>query len=93
MLPNFDIALKPTEPDCVLPGQCTPYLGLLAIFYYFYYYLFGSHAPIYTSLATFAATRLQNISLQFSHIYALFRLHLEGGTSQQPFKICLASLG
>ena len=29
---------------------------------------------------------------QFSHICALFRLHLEGGTSQQPFKSCLAFL-
>ena len=30
---------------------------------------------------------------QFSHICALFCLHLEGGISQQPFKSCLASLG
>ena len=44
-----------------------------------------------TSLATFAADRLQIYLSQFSHICALFRLHLEGGTSQQPFKSCLAS--
>ena len=31
--------------------------------------------------------------LQFSHICALFWLHLEGGTSQQPFKSCLAFFG
>ena len=46
-----------------------------------------------TSLATFAADRLQIYLSQFSHICALFCLHLEGGTSQQPFKSCLASLG
>ena len=45
-----------------------------------------------TSLATFAADRLQIYLSQFSHICALFRLHLEGGTSQQPFKSCLAFL-
>ena len=27
------------------------------------------------------------------YICALFCLHLEGGTSQQPFKSCLASFG
>ena len=47
----------------------------------------------YKNLATFAAIRMQINLLQFSHICALFRLHLEGGTSQQPFKSCLASLG
>ena len=30
--------------------------------------------------------------LQFSHIWALFCLHLEGGIIQQPFKSCLASV-
>ena len=32
-------------------------------------------------------------SLQFSHIYASFGIHLDGGTIQQPFKSCLGSLG
>ena len=36
-----------------------------------------------TSLATFATDRLQNISLQFSHVCALFCLHVEGGISHQ----------
>ena len=46
-----------------------------------------------TFLAIFAANRLQIYLLQFSHICASFGQHSEGGTIQQPFKSCLASLG
>ena len=45
------------------------------------------------SLATFAVDRLKIYLLQISHICALFRLHLEGETIQQPVKSHLASLG
>ena len=40
----------------------------------------------------FIRNSLHKYLSQFSHICALFRLHLEGGTSQQPFKSCLAFL-
>ena len=44
-----------------------------------------------TSIATFAVDSLQIYLSQFSNICALFHLHLEGETSQWPFKSCLAS--
>ena len=78
--------------------------GVVVLFIYLFggeskgTYTAASHTPHLGMMCSYnpadsAAIRLQIYLLRFSHICAFFRLGLEGGTIQQSFKSCLASLG